>query len=98
MNAEVEERIRGEIIRRALEASSMREQQREEALMTRDVLDVLEEITELPRTELERIAREVRNSTGQAGDGFFSLRQQIMWAGGIVLCLAGIPVLGVWLF
>ena len=44
---------------------------------TKDTLDVLEEITDLPCSELEEIARNVRTSSVYDRDSFFSVKMQV---------------------
>lgn len=97
MNVEPEKIIEGEFLRRALKRSYYHEQEKERRIYTKDMLDVLEDMTDLPRDELERIAEEVELSYADDGESFFSLRYQLVFVGLSMMALFGIPVLAVWL-
>ncbi len=93
MSREMEERIQEEIVRRTLERSHFLQQEKEKLLHTQDILDALQEITDLPREELEDIAKEVRSSHVREDEGFFSIGNQIILASIFVLIFLGIPML-----
>ncbi len=97
MSREIEEKIQEEIVRRALERSHFLQQEKEKLLHTQDILDALQEITDLPCAEVEKIAKEVRNTYVHEGEGFFSIGNQIILASIFVLIFLGIPILAVWL-
>ena len=92
-----EGRIQREIIRRALEQSRMAQEERERLLERKDTLEVLQEMTALTPVELERIAHCVSHGSVHAGEGFFSVKNQILFAGISAFTLLGIPVLTIWL-
>ena len=98
MNIEMEEKIRMEIIRRAVERSYLQHQRNQEELHTQDILDALEQLTGLPRFELDNIARDVRGCYIHDQDTFFSIKNQVVFGSILMLALVGIPFLTVWLF
>ena len=95
MNDEIEEEIEQEIVRRALKRSYFRKREKEKRLYAEDVLDVLEEMTDLPRYELLKIAQEVQTAYSGAGEGLFSIRYQIILVGLPIITLLGVPILAV---
>lgn len=97
MNVESEKIIEGEFLRRALKRSYYHKQEKERRLYTKDMLDVLEDMTDLSREELERIAKEVRLSHADDSEGFFSLRYQLVFVGLSMMAVFALPVLAVWL-
>ena len=74
-----EEKIQEEIIRRALKQSDFHDQEKLKQLQSESTLETLQEITGLTREELEKIAEEVRSSQVQDGEGFFSIKNQIIF-------------------
>ena len=96
MDLESEEIIEGEFLRRVLKRAYSHQKEEEKRLYARDMLDVLEEMTDLSRHELERIAEEVRWSHNDDGEGFFSLRYQVVFVGLSMMVLLGLPVLALW--
>ena len=88
-----EEKIQEEIIRRVLERSDFREQEKLKQLHTESTLESLHEITGLPREELEKIAEEVRNSYVPEKKDFFSIKNQIFIVAVIGVILVGLFVL-----
>ena len=98
MGVEIEERIREEILRRAIREASLRKSQGEEVLFTQDLMAALEELTNLPRLELEQIADRVRRSHHQEEDTFLSIKQQVVLASATVLAFLCVPLMAVWLF
>lgn len=87
------EKIRQKIIRRAVERSCFWERRKEEELRLEWVLEGLQELTGLPREELDRIADEVEAGYGVDGDTFFSIRQQFLTALALAVILAGAVML-----
>ncbi len=98
MSRDREEKIQEDIVKRAIERSHFVQQEEERGLHAQDTLDALQEMTDLPRAELEMIAKEARNAYVHEGEGFFSIGNQILLASMFVLILLGIPILAVWLF
>jgi hypothetical protein len=95
-NAEMEEEeIQEEIRRRALEKAGSLQKENQKLLHTQDTLDALEEVTGLPRAELEKIAKEVRSSHDQ--DHFFSIKRQILLTIILGLALLSAVIVVVWL-
>ena len=73
-----EEKILNEIRRQAIIRA---DRHRREAELTRDAHDTLEalqELTGLPRRELETIAAEVKACNQQEADAFFSVKNQLL--------------------
>lgn len=81
--------VQREIIRRALSE----EKKKLAAADTRDTLDMLENMTDLPRAELDEIAREVHASSAAAGDSFFSVKMQVALVAAFMALLAGLVFL-----
>jgi serine/threonine protein kinase HipA of HipAB toxin-antitoxin module len=98
MGVETAERIRVGAIRSVLREAALRKRRDEEALFTQDLMDALEELTNLPRLELEQIAERVGRSHHQEEDPFFSIRQQVALASATVLGVLSLPLMAVWLF
>jgi len=90
-----EEKIQEEIRRRALEQSDSLQRESQKLVHTQDTLDALEEMTGLPRAELEKIAKEVRSSHDQ--DHFFSIKRQILLTLILGLALFSAVIVMVWL-
>lgn len=84
MPRDMEAKIRQEIARRAFEKAKMDRHKAE----TRFTLDALEEMTGLPRTELEAIEKAVRADPPREADTFFSLKHQLIIAGVVLLLVA----------
>ena len=97
MNDGMEEGIEEELFRLALKRSCFREKEREKRLYAKDVLDVLEEITDLRRDELLEVVKGVKTAYADSGEGFLSIRYQLIFVGLPVLTFFGIPILVVWL-
>jgi hypothetical protein len=81
------EKIQREIRRRALDRADLHHQETADRQYTRYTIDALEEVTGLPRLELETIANEVRASYGTNEDVFFSIRNQIIMVGSALVPL-----------
>ena len=92
-----EGRIQREIIRRALEQSRMAQEERERLLERKDTLKVFQEMTALTPVELEHIAHGVSHGSVHDGEGFFSVKNQILFTGISAFTLLGIPILTIWL-
>ena len=92
-----EGRTQREIIRRALEQSRMAQEERERLLERKDTLEVLREMTALTPVELEHIAHGVTLGSVHDGEGFFSVKNQILFTGISAFTLLGIPILTIWL-
>jgi hypothetical protein len=87
------ERFSPNVISCILKETSSRASEREGLRYNQDVLDALQDLTRLPRPELERIAEEV---SGAKSSDFFSVRQQLFLAG-TFLAAACIPLSALWL-
>ena len=97
MNKDREEAgIQREIIRRALERSRMAQEERERLLEQKDTLAVLQEMTGLTPVELEHIAHDVTHGSVHEGEGFFSVKNQILFTGISALTVLGIPLVTIW--
>ena len=92
-----ENKINEEIIRRAIKRSDLKEQEKEKLLKRQDVIDALEDVTDLPRLELENIAREVRESYAHGGENFFSIKHQIFLAILTGFTFVSVIAVAVWL-
>ena len=78
MSRRLEAKIRKEIRKRALERAHLLRQEEQNRQRTKYTLDALEEVTELPRADLESITDQVRLSHQMAHDDFFSIKNQIL--------------------
>jgi hypothetical protein len=67
-------------------------------LDTTETLDVLEEMTDLPRSELEEIARDVRTSSVADRGSFFSVKMQVVLIAAFIAILACLVFLIKWVF
>ena len=76
-----EEKIQREIRRRAFDRTEQFKQKATGRQYTRYTIDALEDVTGLPRLELENIATEVRASYKTAEEKFFSIKNQLLIAG-----------------
>ena len=94
---QTENKINEEIIRRAIKRSGLEKREREKLLNRQDVIDTLEEVTDLPRVELEQIALEVRKSYATDGKEFFSIKHQVSLAALMGFVLVSIIAFAVWL-
>lgn len=86
-----------EIARRALVLSHEKQEAEERSLYRKDLLDVLGELTGLTTPELEQIAGGVIASRRNTGAGFFSVKNQILFAALMVFTALGVPALLIWL-
>ena len=78
MSSEHERHILQEIRKRALQRYDDVHRQGRLTQAVNDTLDALHEVTELPRTELERVAAEVTGSMDADPDNFFSIKNQLL--------------------
>ena len=93
MNANTQERIQQEIRRRAFERFDHLQEEKVNLQNSGYTLDALQEVTGLPRVELETIAEEVRCSFEAYDEKFFSIRNQAI----MVLGPFGILIMLIWL-
>jgi hypothetical protein len=82
MNANTKENIQQEIRRRAFERFDYLQEKKVNLQNSRHTLDALQDVTGLPRMELETIAEEVRNSFVAYQESFFSIKNQMIWVFG----------------
>lgn len=80
MVADFEHRLQREIRKRAFASWDRLRQEKQRRQDIQNTLDALDEVTELPRSELEAIARDVRLSWECHDENFFSIRNQILVA------------------
>jgi Mg2+ and Co2+ transporter CorA len=78
MSSERERYVLQEIRKRALQRRDDLQRQGRLTQAINDTLDALQEVTELPRTDLETIAAEVTGSRNAERDDFFSIRKQLL--------------------
>ena len=83
MNHKLQAKIRKEIRKRALERAHILRQEKQNLQKTEYTLDALQEVTGLPRPDLESIAEEVRLSWQMTHDDFFSIKSQILMTLGV---------------
>ena len=74
----IEEKIQEEIRRRAFVRADLQRQDRRHFRATSLTIEALEEITGLPRSELEQIAEEVRASFKKKRKDYFSIKSQFI--------------------
>jgi hypothetical protein len=96
MGFKTETSLREETIRSVIREVTLRKSREEEAFFTRDLMDALEELTNVPRPELEQIAERVGRSH-QDRDSFLSIKQQVVLVGATLLAFLGLPLMAVWL-
>jgi hypothetical protein len=93
-----ENNVNEEIIRRAIKRSDFKTEEKEKLLKRQDIIEALENVTDLPRLELEQIAREVRESYVNGEDRFFSIKHQSLIGSIVGFALVGIIAFVIWLF
>jgi len=99
MNADRQTDLGEAIVRRVLIEASLREQRREENQDRRDVIEALQELTGLTRTELEEIIMNVRGSCcDRDRDTFFSVKHQAILVSAMLAFLISLPTLFIWMF
>ena len=92
MNRKLEAKIRKEIRKRAFERADILRQKHQNLQMTEYTLDALQDVTGLPRPDLESIADDIRLSRQIKHDDFFSIKNQILMTfglAGLILILSG---------
>ena len=99
MNAYRPKELSEEIVQRVFIEASSREQRREEDQDRRDLIEALQELTELTRAELEEIIIKARVSCcDRDGDTFFSVKHQAILVSTMLAFLIGLPTLFIWMF
>ena len=93
MKVKTEDRIQQEIRRRAFERFDDLQEQKANLQNSSYTLDALQEVTGLPRIELETIAEEVRSCLEAYDDKFFSVKNQTL----MVFGPFGILIMLIWL-
>jgi hypothetical protein len=92
MNRKLEATIQKEIRRRAFEHADILRHKKQHLQRTQHTLDALQEVTGLPRPQLEEIAAEIKLSLQVTNEGFFSIKNQILMTfsiSGLFLILSG---------
>ena len=97
MNAVFEEKLQKEIRKRAFRRWDQMQHEKQQRQDIQHNLDALYEVTGLPRSELEAIARDARMSCGFHDEAFFSIQNQLFVVGGIFgfACILVLLLLGV---
>ena len=83
MHHKLEAKIQKEIRRRAFERADILRQEIQHLQSTQHTLDALQDVTGLPRPQLESIADEIKFSLQVTNEGFFSIKNQILMTIGI---------------
>ena len=99
MMANSKESIQQEIRRRAFERFDHLQEKKGNLQNSRHTLDALQEVTGLPRAELETIAEEVRCSIETYEEKFFSVKNQttaVFGSFGILILLIWLVI--IWIF
>ncbi|MGD2187437.1 MAG: hypothetical protein PVI71_15010 [Desulfobacterales bacterium] len=78
MNQKLEAKIREEIRKHVFEHADKLRQENQNQQKIQYTLDALQELTGLPRSQLESIADEVTLSLQMTSDDFFSIKKQIL--------------------
>jgi len=92
VNRKLEAKIRKEIRKRAFERADTLRQKHQNLQMAEYTLDALQDVTGLPRPDLESIADDIRLSRQIKHDDFFSIKNQILMTfglAGLILILSG---------
>ncbi len=95
MDAYIESKIRSEIKRRVIERSTFVQQEKNTLLDTQYTLEALHELSGLPLSEIEKIAKEVRESVPPDTEDVFSIRNQVLVVallGLIIILLLGLTI------
>jgi hypothetical protein len=99
MNFKQIDKIQKEIRRRAFERKDSLRKEQEKMQTTQHTLEALQEVTGLPRAELESIANEVRYSSKPYEKDFFSIKNQfLMVFGSFGFLIFLIWMLILWIF
>ena len=78
MNPKLETKIQKEIRRRAFERADRYRQKQQLRQKTQHTLVALQEVTGLPRPELDSIAEDIKRSLQVNNEFFFSIKTQIL--------------------
>jgi len=89
MNHKLEAKIQNEIRKRAFERADTLWQEKQRLQKTEYTLDALQDVTGLPRPDLESIAEDVWLSRHMPRDDFFSIKNQIL----MIFGLAGLIIM-----
>jgi hypothetical protein len=95
MDADSESKIQSEIRRRVIERSTFVQHEKDTLLDTQYTLEALHELTGLPLSEIEKIAKEVRESFPPDKEDVFSIRNQVLVVallGLIIILLLGLII------
>ena len=84
MDSDFEAKLQREICKRAFERRDRLQLEKKRWQDIQHTLDALHEVTELSPSELEVIAQDVRLSFGCHTENFFSIKNQILAAGGMI--------------
>ncbi len=84
MVTDFEPKLQKEIRRRAFTRRDRLQQEKQRQLDIEHTLDALQEVTALSRSELKAIARDARLSFACYDENFFSIKNQILVACGIL--------------
>jgi hypothetical protein len=93
--SDIESKIQSEIRRRVIERSTSVQQEKETLLDTHYTLEALHELTGLPLSEIEIIAKEVRASFPSDKEDVFSIRNQVLAVallGLVIILLLGLII------
>lgn len=94
---DMENKVNEEIIRHAVNRSGIREREKERQLYRQEILEALEDVTDLPRWELESIFRDITESYVRGEGDFFSIKHQAVLAAYMGAFAFGIIAIAVWL-
>jgi hypothetical protein len=99
MKVNTEESIQQEIRRRAFERFDLLQEKKVNLQSSKHTLDALQDVTGLPRVELETIAEEARSCLEAYDEKFFSVKNQtlmVFGSFGIIIMLIWLVV--IWIF
>ena len=97
MDAYIESKIQSEIKRRVIARSTSVQKEKDTLLDAQYTLEALHELTGLPLSEIEEIAREVRESFSPDNDDTFSIRNQFLSVALLVLIIILVLGLTIWI-
>jgi hypothetical protein len=95
MDAYIESKMQSEIKRRVIARSASVQKEKDTLLDTQYTLEALHELTGLPLAEIEKIAKEVRESFSPDNDDIFSIRNQFLSVAllvSIIILLLGLTI------
>ena len=90
-----EKELHKEVFSRILKKIDVHESKNKKLLDKESMLDILQEISETPRIDLEKITNEVIMAYA---DDFFSIKTQLILANIFMLLFASIFIIPTWLF